>query len=285
MSLTEFRNMRYTVAVLLLSWAVGASAQPASNNEMVVNLYNQLQELQNEILTLRGMVEEQGYQLQRLQNESRDRYLDLDRRLQSGSAPAGEEAALGAPGPNAPGATVPLNAPASPDTAAAPSSPAPLNAPSQIAGVESPPAVPPASGGVPLSELDGGPQALELDEQETYRTALNLLLEQNKPGDAIALFQSYITRFSTGRLFTNALYWQGEAFILVQRNQEAVDVFNRLISEHPQDAKAPGAMLKAGVAYNQMGDRRAAEGMWRDLQQRFPTATAEINAAQDYLRR
>jgi tol-pal system protein YbgF len=126
---------------------------------------------------------------------------------------------------------------------------------------------------------------LELDEQETYRTALNLLLEQSKPADAIVQFQSYIDRFPTGRLYTNALYWQGEAFILAGRNQEAVDVFNRLLSEHPKDAKAPGAMLKAGVAFDRMGNRNAAEGMWKDLKTRFPTATAEINAAQDYLRR
>lgn len=278
--------MRYTVAVLLLSWAFAASAQPANNNELVMNLYNQLQELQNEVLTLRGMVEEQGYQLQRLQNESRDRYLDLDRRLQSGVAPTGDPAAAGSPAPlNAPNTPAPLNAPAN--------TPAPLNAPGGVAGAgipggSTPPDFrndPPSTGAVPLSDLEGGPQALELDEQETYRTALNLLLEQSKPAEAITLFQSYITRFPAGRLFTNALYWQGEAFILERRNQEAVDVFTRLINEYPQDPKAPGAMLKAGVAYSQMGNRQAAEGMWRDLQQRFPTATAEINAARDYLRR
>lgn len=276
--------MRYTISVLMLSWAVAASAQPNSNNELVVNLYNQLQELQNEVLTLRGLVEEQGYQLQRLQNDSRDRYLDLDRRLQGLSA-GGDPAAAGTPAP--------LNAPA---TAGA----APLNAPGGVANATpsagNAPAQPPLNNGpVPLSELNNAstpPNAAAaqqdfsaLDDEETYRTALNLLLEENKPAQAIAAFQSYITRFPTGRRFTNALYWQGEAFILEQRNQEALDVFSRLLNEYPQDAKAPGAMLKSGVAYSQMGDRRAAENLWRELSQRYPNASAEIAAAQNYLRR
>ena len=55
--------------------------QPGASNELVVSLYNQLETLQSEVQTLRGLVEEQGYLLQRLQTESKDRYLDVDRRL------------------------------------------------------------------------------------------------------------------------------------------------------------------------------------------------------------
>ncbi|MDR2213604.1 MAG: tetratricopeptide repeat protein, partial [Pseudomonadales bacterium] len=199
--------MRYAVSLLLLSWTVTAAAQPAGNsNDLVVNLYNEIQSLQNEVLTLRGMVEEQGYQLQRLQAESRDRYLDLDSRLQ-GIAGPGAMPPLDTPPPLA--NTVPANTPSA--TTQAP----PFNQPSAP----------------PVATSGGDSQALVLDEQETYRTALSFLLEQSKPAEAILRFQSYIDRFPQGRLFTNALYWQGEALILEQRNQEAVDVFNRLLNE------------------------------------------------------
>ncbi|MDR0781077.1 MAG: tetratricopeptide repeat protein [Pseudomonadales bacterium] len=264
--------MRYTVSALLLLWALAASAQVpgGGNNELVVNLYNQLQELQDEVLNLRGLVEQQGYQLQRLQTESRDRYLDLDNRLQALTSGATATAPLNAPA---------VTAPATPATGSAAGAATPRNAP--VASATPAGSARAASSGVVAAD----PQALRLDEQETYRTALNLLLEENKPLDAAARFQSYIERFPSGRLFTNALYWQGEAFILVGRNQEAIDVFNRLLKEYPLDAKAPGAMLKAGVAYDRMNKRSTADGLWKDLQTRFPTATAEINAAQDYLRR
>ena len=47
-------------------------------------LYYQLQLLQQEVMQLRGMVEEQDYQIRQLKEQSLERYLDLDRRLKEG---------------------------------------------------------------------------------------------------------------------------------------------------------------------------------------------------------
>jgi tol-pal system protein YbgF len=51
-------------------------------------LFYQLQLLQEEVRMLRGLVEEQGHQLGRLQQQSRERYIDLDRRIAAASAGA-----------------------------------------------------------------------------------------------------------------------------------------------------------------------------------------------------
>jgi len=65
------------------------SAQPsylssATNQGEMLML---LQQLQDEVRSLRGMVEQQQYQMQRMEQEQRDRYRDLDRRIsQSASA-------------------------------------------------------------------------------------------------------------------------------------------------------------------------------------------------------
>ncbi len=45
-------------------------------------LYSQLQQMQQEMALLRGQVEEQGHLIERLQNDLRTRYTDLDQRLQ-----------------------------------------------------------------------------------------------------------------------------------------------------------------------------------------------------------
>lgn len=45
-------------------------------------LYSQLQQMQQEVAQLRGLVEEQGHLIERLQNDLRTRYADLDQRLQ-----------------------------------------------------------------------------------------------------------------------------------------------------------------------------------------------------------
>lgn len=58
---------------------------PASVGSMVL----QLQQLQQEVMTLRGMVEAQQHAIARLEREQRERYLDLDRRLSRAGAGAG----------------------------------------------------------------------------------------------------------------------------------------------------------------------------------------------------
>lgn len=59
------------------------SLDPSIQNE----LYFQLQVLQQEVQDLRGLVEEQSYELKRLKQQRLDDYLDLDRRLsQAGQA-------------------------------------------------------------------------------------------------------------------------------------------------------------------------------------------------------
>lgn len=66
---------------------VGTSQMPPppplkiSSGQQAGELYYQLQVLQQEVLELRGIVEEQAHNLKRLKQQRLDDYLDLDRRL------------------------------------------------------------------------------------------------------------------------------------------------------------------------------------------------------------
>lgn len=57
---------------------------PASNDQAIGELLFQFQNLQMELTGLRGEVEELRYQLDQLKAESKDRYIDLDRRISGG---------------------------------------------------------------------------------------------------------------------------------------------------------------------------------------------------------
>jgi tol-pal system protein YbgF len=74
--------------------ALAEQEQPAPSQQG--ELFYQLQLLQQEIMQLRGAVEEQGHQLQRLKQQSMERYIDLDRRIGGGVA-ASEKPAISAP--------------------------------------------------------------------------------------------------------------------------------------------------------------------------------------------
>jgi tol-pal system protein YbgF len=67
--------------------AASASAPSASGSSRSNNreLFQLLQALQIEVQELRGLVEEQRHQLNRLAREQKEQYLDIDRRLTAGS--------------------------------------------------------------------------------------------------------------------------------------------------------------------------------------------------------
>lgn len=100
--------------VLLLQGLAAPAANAAqSGSGQLSELFYQLQVMQQEVQTLRGMVEEQSHQLRRLQKDQKAQYLDLDGRVAAlsggataGSAPA-EPAARGSSTTDVPAGAAP----------------------------------------------------------------------------------------------------------------------------------------------------------------------------------
>lgn len=59
----------------------GGSESGEGASEVQMEMYFQLQELQQEILELRGLVEQQSHEIQRLKQQRMEDYLDLDSRI------------------------------------------------------------------------------------------------------------------------------------------------------------------------------------------------------------
>jgi tol-pal system protein YbgF len=57
------------------------AAAPVAQNQGGAELFNQLQILQQEVMQLRGIVEEQSHTIRQLQQQRKDDYLSIDRRL------------------------------------------------------------------------------------------------------------------------------------------------------------------------------------------------------------
>ena len=80
------------MAGLALAIALSAPAQAQdADPQVMTNLVIQVQELQDEVRTLRGILEEQARELENLKRRQRDQYLDLDQRVSGiqGGQPAG----------------------------------------------------------------------------------------------------------------------------------------------------------------------------------------------------
>ena len=70
------------MASLVLAICLSASAQAqAPDNQQMMDMVLQIQQLQDEIRQLRGLLEEQSYELETIKRRQRDQYLDLDQRI------------------------------------------------------------------------------------------------------------------------------------------------------------------------------------------------------------
>ncbi len=276
-----------------------ASTQAASNNsdssggnEIIVTLYNMVEALQREVQTLRGLVEEQTYQIRRMENEQRDRYLDVDSRLSelNQRMSSGLSNSIGTTTGNN-GNTIQeslglvgITEPSSLESAAQEALNTNLNnstnsvGPSVIESVSSSPADTNQTT-MALNNLE--PKS----EEELYQEARNLLLNDGEFESSISVFQQVIEDYPQGRLAPNAYYWQGEALILVERYSQAINVFNQVVNDFPAHEKAPDSMLKLGIVYSLMDNERRAKQVWRELLEDFAdSGSASLRLAEVYLR-
>ena len=69
-----------------VSKSSGNAARSGAKPNAQWQMLNQIEQLQQEVQMLRGKLEEQGYQLKKIQRSQRDRYIDLDRRISELSA-------------------------------------------------------------------------------------------------------------------------------------------------------------------------------------------------------
>ncbi|MDG2089840.1 MAG: tol-pal system protein YbgF [Gammaproteobacteria bacterium] len=258
-----------------------ANQNSGNGNEIVVTLYNMVEALQREVQILRGLVEEQSYQIRLMENEQRDRYLDVDNRLSE----LNQRIPLGVNGlviSNSGSIIEPSALELEAQTALNPTiDNSVINLaidedffPGTVNNNTQTPAL--------LNEVVN----LEpKSEEELYQDARNLLLNDGEFEASISIFQQLIEDYPQGRLAPNAYYWQGEALILIDRYSQAINVFNQVVNNFPTHEKAPDSMLKLGIVYSLMENEPRAQQVWRELLEDFAdSGSASLRLAEVYLR-
>ena len=254
-------------------------------NDIIVTLYNIVEALQREVQTLRGLVEEQNYQIRRMENEQRDRYLDVDNRLSELSQLMSFELnSIGIATPQVLG-SINVIEPGELEIAGQATLNSNLN--NAAIGGETELTFSVADNinsqtTIALNEISN----LEpKSEEELYQDARNLLLNDAEFEASISIFQQMIEDYPQGRLAPNAYYWQGEALILIDRFSQAINVFNQVVDDFPMHEKAPDSMLKLGIVYSLMENERRAQRVWRELLENYADSTsASLRLAEVYLR-
>jgi tol-pal system protein YbgF len=243
-------------------------AQAASQNNAQANIetLNRLNALQQEVASLRGLVEQLQNENAQLKQAAREQYIDLDSRLgrlEGGSAPAAGTAATpaGADG----GAPTPAETPAAPVDAAP--------------GI----AAPAAPRGVVADVATGAPAPADpAGERPMYDSAFQALRD-GEYAEASRRFQAYLEAYPAGTLAPNAWYWLGESYYVTQNYDVALTAFESLLQAFPDSAKAPDALLKLGYCQFELGRAPQGEATLRDVIARYPGSDA-ARLAQSRLR-
>jgi tol-pal system protein YbgF len=265
--------------------------QPDTGNQnpgALTDMVLKLNQIEQEMRDLRGLMEDQAFEIENLKNAQRDQYLDLDRRLTQGQSGTGGVASSGlrpsgfpaqgsardtagrlpAPGPGSTGVTQSdPNFPAqgtltqvTPVHQDFPELAEPVDAQLQSSGL----------GQVALTEIAAlvDPAA----EKADYNTAFDAL-KAGRYAEAARLFAVFVERYPNGDYSDNAQYWLAESYYVTGNYRIALDAFQNLINRFPGSPKIPDGKLKLGYTYFSLKDWRQAETVLNEVIAQYPNST------------
>lgn len=236
-----------------------APANPVQSADVnpQAELFYQLQTLQQEVMNLRGLVEEQAFEIKRLKQQRLDDYLNLDQRISALSG--GQGAGLNSSMPALAGSTDANGT----DMGASAANPAGSNWGADSAtSATANPSVNNAAGnaGAPItpSAVTSSPTVTDASEADVYGAAYDLL-KQRQIDASIQAFKDHLQAYPRGEYASNSYYWLGEIYLLKDNLPEAQRWFGDLLAEFPDSRKVPDAQFKLGKVYHLQGNTTRAQ--------------------------
>ena len=242
------------LATIISAPAIRPLQAQDADASVMANLVIQVQELQDEVRTLRGQLEEQSRELENLKRRQRDQYLDLDQRL---SDARNAQPVVGS-GPVAGGSPQP--GPSQPAGQDVPEVRAPMETQSQVTGI-----------GQPEAQVQS-PAASAADEKAAYDMAFQALKEL-RYADAAEEFQSFLEQYPNSEYADNAQYWLGESYYVTRNYDIALTAFQTLLDRYPDSPKGPDALLKVGYTHYELEQWDSARAALTQVQENYPDST------------
>ena len=228
----------------------------ADNTSANAQIFDLVEMLQQEVQQLRGQVEELNYNLGRLKEDQKQRYLDLDRRIVSLStaAPVVQESRVASVTDQTTQPQI-LVSQVNDMSVTLPSTPAPQTPATQT----------PARAEQTLND----PAAAKV----AYKAAYALIRKRQFDASIVALL-AFVKNFPQSDLVGNAYYWLGEVYMVQGDASLAVVSFEYVISKFPQHRKIPDALYKAGVAFQNTGNVDKANQLLQRVLAEYPESSA-----------
>ena len=213
--------------------------QLSSANRMRAESQFEMTNLKNEIRELRGLVEEQGYQLQQIVTRQRELYRDIDR--QNAQLKSSDQAAVKQN-------TTPVDSSTSSNSE--------YNT-SDVSTVD-------ASADASVNE----------NEERSSYDKIFPLVRKKQYNDAIDGYQQFITKYPSSVYVANSRYWLAQIYFVQGRYDEAEQEYLTVAQSHSASTKAPDAWLKLGQLYERQGQVDQAMNAFNQVVTLYTNSTA-----------
>lgn len=109
--------------------------------------------------------------------------------------------------------------------------------------------------------------------ERAYQTAFQLL-KTKQYNEAIEAFETFNKKFPHDMNVANADYFLGQLYLLQGKSDSAINFFKRFMSRYSQDSRVPDAMLQCGLAYFAKGNKTMAMELFEKIIQQYPNSKA-----------
>ncbi len=251
------------------------------DNRGLLELIQRMDDLADEVSSLRGMLEQQNHDLAGVKKRQRELYLDTDRRLRELEITSSRTPAAAAPSQqnaNTQPASSPTGMPKQKATTVTPP-PVSMTPPVEVKPVTGQPVASPAV-------QKPRPSATMSEERAAYQKAFDMLKEGRYKA-ANAAFKSFLSKYPDSSYAGNSQYWLGESNYVTRQFEQAVKEFQTVLKRYPSSNKVPDAMLKLGYTWYELHQFEKARAILTQLRKQNPKSTAARLAAKrlDRMRR
>ncbi|AHZ78933.1 tol-pal system protein YbgF [Pseudomonas putida] len=202
----------------------------------------QLQQMQDQLSRQQGIIEELQNDVSRMKQENLERYQDLDRRINSGAAPA-----------------------ATPDNSSGGGA---SNAAPDAAG---------AAAQQPAASSEPGDPAKE----KLYYDAAFDLIKQKDFNKASQAFNAFLRKYPNSQYAGNAQYWLGEVNLAKGDLPAASQAFAQVSQKYPKHSKVPDSLYKLADVERRMGHTDKVKGILQQVITQYPGTSAAQLAQRD----
>jgi len=220
------------------------------SSQVLMEQSQRVEQIQQELTSLRGLLENQENQLSLIKQRQRNLYQDIDRRLNDL-----EIKGVGSSVPTAAANTVSSD---------------------ELASSIAPPS---SSIDAVATESTTAPLSLSNDKngKSAYTQAFNTLKE-GRYKQAIVEFKAFQKSYPESAYAANAQYWLGETYSVSRDYKTSLDEFQKVVSGYPDSNKVEGALLKIGFTYYEMQDWASAKTALELVINKYPGTTVARKA-------